>query len=54
MLGLARRPIAHTSTFMLELPIEYENYEDFCSEFEAIFFTLLKRSLPGELMLCSI
>jgi hypothetical protein len=35
--GLARRPIAHTCDNTLELPSTYMNYEDFHSEFQAIF-----------------
>ena len=34
--GLARRPIAHTCDFNLELPTAYVNYEDFYGEFKAI------------------
>lgn len=35
--GFARRPIAHTCDCMLELPVDYTNYDDFVSEFKAIF-----------------
>ena len=34
--GLARRPIAHTCDFSLELPIAYTNYDDFYSDFRGI------------------
>ena len=34
--GFARRPIAHTCDFMLELPVAYENYHDFYSEWLAV------------------
>ena len=35
--GLARRPLAHTCDSTLELSSTYMNYEDFYSEFKAIF-----------------
>ena len=34
--GLARRPIAHTCSCMLEIPITYINYDDFTKDFQAI------------------
>lgn len=34
--GLARRPIAHTCDFNLELPTAYINYEDFYGDFKVI------------------
>ena len=34
--GLARRPIAHTCDFTLELPVTYVNYDDFYGEFKCI------------------
>ena len=34
--GFARRPIAHTCDCVLELPVAYENYSDFFSEWMAI------------------
>lgn len=34
--GLARRPIAHTCNYLLELPTSYVNYDDFATEFKAI------------------
>ena len=34
--GLARRPIAHTCDEMLELPVDYDNYHHFHSEWMAI------------------
>lgn len=37
--GLGRRPIAHTCDFLLELPLSYVNYEDFCSDFKAILLS---------------
>ena len=40
--GLARRPIAHTCDFNLELPTAYVNYEDFYGEFKAILTSTSK------------
>ena len=34
--GFARRPIAHTCDCVLELPVCYDNYSDFHSEWMAI------------------
>ena len=34
--GLARRPIAHTCSCMLEVPTTYINYDDFTKDFQAI------------------
>ena len=34
--GLSRRPIAHTCSCTLELPISYATYLDFAQEFDAI------------------
>ena len=34
--GLARRPIAHTCSCMLEIPTTYVNYDDFTKDFQAI------------------
>lgn len=34
--GLARRPIAHTCSCMLEIPATYINYDDFTKDFQAI------------------
>ncbi len=34
--GLGRRPIAHTCSYLLELPTSYANYDDFATEFKAI------------------
>ena len=36
LVGLARRPIAHTCGSMLELPSTYSMYLDFVMEFQAI------------------
>ena len=36
LVGLARRPIAHTCGSMLELPSTYSTYLDFVTEFQAI------------------
>ena len=35
--GFARRPIVHTCDCAMELPVDYNNYDDFASEFKAIF-----------------
>ena len=35
--GLARRPIAHTCNFSLDLPTTYTTFSDFVSEFQAVF-----------------
>ena len=37
--GVARRPIARTCDFVLELPTSYLNDDDFCCEFNTIFNT---------------
>ena len=34
--GLARRPISHTCSCVLELPSSYETFEDFAHEFQAV------------------
>ena len=34
--GLARRPISHTYSCVLELPSSYETFEDFAHEFQAV------------------
>ena len=35
--GLSRRPIAHTCSCTLELPVSYATYLEFAQEFDAIF-----------------
>ena len=34
--GLARRPIAHTYSSILEISPRYNNYQDFLGDFESI------------------
>ncbi len=48
--GLARRPIAHMCDCMLELPSTYLNYDEFHSDFTAIFDEV---PTDTELMLCN-
>ena len=34
--GLARRPIAHTCSYTLEIPATYQSYQEFASDFKAV------------------
>ena len=34
--GLGGRPIAHTCSYMIELPATYQSYQEFASDFKAV------------------